>query len=77
MLDGLRVKPMACYDFICRKHLVTRVSAKKIEGMEKRLWCFPRTSPMTSNDDIASSYLALDDGAKKSPKRIFPYHSIL
>lgn len=62
MLDGTRVKPMACYD-IYENMLKTRGVRK--DRAWKRLQ-LPATIPLTSNE-ISDSYLQLDDGAKNHP----------
>lgn len=62
MLDGIRVKPMAVYDFY-ESILLTRGVRK--DRAWKRLQ-LPSNTPMASND-IADSYLQLDDGAKNHP----------
>ena len=62
MLDGVRVKPMAVYDFY-ESMLLTRGIRK--DRAWKRLQLSADIS-MTSND-IEDSYLQIDDGAKNHP----------
>ena len=62
MLDGVRVKPMAVYDFY-ESMLLTRGVRK--DRAWKRLQLSADIS-MTSND-IEDSYLQIDDGAKNHP----------
>ena len=62
MLDGIRVKPMACYDFY-ESMLLARGVRK--DRAWKRLQ-LPSDIPMASNA-IVDSYLQLDDGAKNHP----------
>lgn len=62
MLDGVRVKPMAAYDFY-ESMLLTRGVRK--DRAWKRLQ-LPTEIPITSNS-ITDSYLQLDDGAKNHP----------
>lgn len=62
MLDGVRVKPMAAYNFY-ESMLLTRGVRK--DRAWKRLQ-LPVDIPMASNE-ISDSYLQIDDGAKNHP----------
>ena len=72
MLDGIRVKPMAVYDFY-ESMLLTRGVRK--DRAWKRLQ-LPTDIPMTSNE-IADSYLQIDSGAKNHPSGfpVIVYHN--
>lgn len=72
MLDGVRVKPMAVYDFY-ESILLTRGLRKDRAWKRMQL---PSDIPMESND-IVDSYLQLDDGAKNHPSGfpVIVYHN--